>query len=156
MSIAGLDTAMAGSSRVLVDTSTLIAFHNPNEAVHTLVRHLFQRIQSDDDLLHGYYSVVSAAELLIRPLRTSQASFTFVHTFLTTFPHLQVLPMDLTVAIQSATIRSATYLRLPDATIVASGLLAGCECVVTNDRLWKQRLEPLFPDFRWVYLGDFA
>ena len=40
--------------------------------------------------------------------------------------------------------------------MIASGLLAGCEAIVTNDRAWKARLEPLFREFRWMYLGDYA
>ena len=35
-----------------------------------------------------------------------------------------------------------------------SGLLAGCEAIVTNDERWKRRLEPAFRTFRWVYLAD--
>ena len=45
--------------------------------------------------------------------------------------------------------------RLPDALIVASGLLAGCEAIICNDKQWKARLEPLFPAFQWIYLGDY-
>lgn len=152
----GLDHAIGDASPILLDTSALIAFHNQNEPVHPLARHLMRRIETEGGKLVGYYSVISAAELLVRPARASDVAFTFMHTFLTTFPHLTVLPMDLTVATQSATIRAVSNLRLPDAVVIASGLLAGCESIVTNDRSWKQRLEPLFGGFRWVYLGDFA
>lgn len=113
------------------------------------------RIEKDGDPLHGYYSVVSAAELLIRPHRSGVAEFTLMHAFLTRFPNLTALPMDLTVAAQAATLWAITGIALPNAIVVASGLLAGCEAIVSNDERWKRRLEPLFREFTWVYLGSY-
>ncbi|HVC34016.1 MAG TPA: PIN domain-containing protein [Chloroflexota bacterium] len=77
-----------------------------------------------------------------------------MHAFLTTFPHLVALPLDLPVAIQAATIRARTNIALPDAIIVASGLAAGCDCIVSNDAAWKKQLEPLFRECRWLCLSD--
>ena len=156
MAEADFDAALGGAERVLVDSSTLIAFHSPTERAHPLAEHLLRRIASDGDPLRGYYSVVSAVELLVRPIRTSQERFTFMHTFLTEFPHLTVLPMDVTVAVQAATLRATMGIALPDAVVVASGLLAGCEAIVTNDERWKRRGESLFRQFRWLYLEDYC
>ncbi|MBI3979908.1 MAG: type II toxin-antitoxin system VapC family toxin [Chloroflexi bacterium] len=155
MAPAELNAALGDATRVLLDTSTLIAFHNPLEQVHPLAKYLLWRIERDDDPLQGYYSVVSATELLVRPIRSGVDRFTFVHTFLTTFPHLTVLPMDLAVTVQAATVRAATGVRVPDAVAIASGLLAGCEAIVSNDEQWKVRLAPIFRRFRWVYLSDY-
>ena len=139
----------------MLDSSALIAYHSRHEATHPLMVHVMSRIERDDDALRAYYSVVSAAELLIRPHRSGIAEFTFMHAFLTTFPSLTALPMDLTVATQAATIRAISAVALPDAIVVASGLLAGCEAIVTNDAAWKRRLQPLFREFRWIDLGDY-
>jgi predicted nucleic acid-binding protein len=141
--------------RALLDSSTLIAFHSPAERAHPVAEHLLERIARPDDPLRGYCSVVSAVELLVRPIRTNQERFTFMHTFLTQFPNLTVLPMDLVVAVQAATLRATTGLPLPDAVVIASGLLAGCEAIVTNDSRWKRRGEALFRQFRWLYLEDY-
>lgn len=151
-----LDRALERVERVLVDSSALITYHSPLEATHPLAKLLLGRIEDDGDPLHGYFSVVSAAELLIRPHRAGVAEFTFMHAFLNEFPHLTALPVDMTVATQAATIRSITGLPLPDAIIVASALLAGCEAVITNDEKWKRKLDPLFRGFTWVYLGDYV
>jgi predicted nucleic acid-binding protein len=150
-----LDAALDGAGRILVDTSTLIAFLTPFERVHPLARHLLTRVRDDHDPLFAYYSVVSASEILVRPIRSGSESFESMHRFLAEFPHLTVLPVDLQVAIQAATLRAATGLRLPDALVVASGLLANCEAIVSNDEQWKRRLAPLFTRFRWIYLGDY-
>lgn len=153
---ADLDAALAGIERTMVDSSTLIAFHSPHETAHAAAEHLLQRIAKNDDPLCGFYSYVSAIELLVRPIRVSQERFTFMHTFLTQFPNLTGLPLDMVIAVEAATLHAATGLTLPDALIIASGLLAGCEAIITNDARWKTRGAPLFKQFRWIYLGDFS
>lgn len=155
MAAAELDRALGDVARVLLDSSTLITYHTPAEHVHPLANHLLTRIENGHDPLRGYYSVISAVELLIRPIRTGQVEFTFMHTFLLRHPNLTVLPMDLTVAVQAASLRATAGIPLPDAVVVASGLLAGCEAVITNDERWKRRLEPAFGMFRWIYLDDY-
>jgi predicted nucleic acid-binding protein len=155
VTIEALDSALGGSERALLDTSTLIAFQNPGERAHHLATHLLGRIQRDEDSLRGFYSVVSASEILIRPLRTGPDRVAFVHSFITSFPNLTLLPVDLSVSMLAAAIRSGFGLRLPDALVVASGLLAGVEAIVSNDARWR-RLQPSFREFRWIYLGDFV
>ncbi|MBI4491569.1 MAG: type II toxin-antitoxin system VapC family toxin [Chloroflexi bacterium] len=155
MGLVELDAALGDAERVLLDSSTLIAFHTPLEQVHPLAKRLLERIERSSDPLRGYYSVVSAAELLVRPIRAGTDRFTFMHTFLTAFPNLTPLPMDLPVAVQAATLRATTGLPLPDAIIIASGLLAGCEAIVSNDERWQRRFAPLFRNFRWIHLGDY-
>ena len=150
-----LDRALGDADRLLLDSSAVVAFHNPHEIAHPLAEHVLRRIEHETDPLRGYLSVVSFAEILVRPHRTSQARFTYMHDFVFNFPNLTILPMDATVAVQAATIRSSMRLSLPDAMVVAAGLLAGCEAIVSNDARWKQRGASLFPQFRWIYLSDY-
>jgi predicted nucleic acid-binding protein len=77
-----------------------------------------------------------------------------MHVFLRSFPNLSALPVDLDVASHAASLLAIKNLKTPDALIVASGILAGCQAIVTNDPEWKKKLEPLFREFRWVYLGE--
>lgn len=154
MAIDALERALGDAERLLLDSS-LLAFHIPGETTHTLASHLLRRIERDSDPMRGYISTISVVELLIRPIRTSHERFTFMHEFLTGYPNLTVLPTDTVVAVQAATLRASMRLALPDAVIVASGLLAGCEAIVSNDARWKQRGAALFPQFRWIYLGDY-
>lgn len=153
MEAAELDRKLGAARRVFLDSSACIAYHSTAEPSHPPARHLFQRIARPDDLT-AYLSVVSAAELLIRPIRAGNADLSFMHTFLRNFPNLQVLPADFEVALQAATIRAQTGLALPDALLVSSALLTACEAVVTNDRRWHRRLQPLFPRFTWIALED--
>ncbi len=154
MTTQDLDRAIGPRQRMLLDSSALIAYHTTQEPTHLLVKHLLARVEEENDSLHAFYSVLSAAELLVRPLRAGLSESAFMHTFLTDFPNLHLLPVDLTVATQAATIRATTGLKLPDAFIVASALLAGCEVVVSNDERWKKRLSGLYRRFTWLYLAD--
>jgi predicted nucleic acid-binding protein len=154
MSTISLDETLRGTERVLLDTSTLLAFHGHHEVVHPLAKHTLGRIENDVDPLRGYYSVVSATELLVRPLRAGATETAYMHAFLRSFPNLSVLPVDLDVASHAASLRAIKNLKTPDALIVASGILAGCQAIVTNDADWKKKLEPLFREFRWIYLGE--
>jgi predicted nucleic acid-binding protein len=156
MASSDLDAALGSRERILLDTSTLIGFHSTHEAVYPLADHLMRRIERSGDPLHGYFSAISAAELLVRPIRTGTENFTSMQAFLTGYPHLTVLPADLHVAAQAANIRALTRLPLADAFIIATGLVSGCEAIVSNDERWKRRLEPIFPAFRWLYLGDYV
>ena len=42
--------------------------------------------------------------------------------------------MDLLVAAEAARIRAASALSLPDAVVIATGVLTSCQMLVTNDR----------------------
>lgn len=156
MDIERLERDLHGVTRIFLDTSACIAYHSTSEAVHAGARHLFGRISAPDDPLTGYISTVSAVELLIRPVRAGGADLTFMHAFLRGFPNLHALPVDLDVSLQAANIRAVTRLPIPDALLVASAMLAGCEAIVTNDRAWGRRLAGLFPRFRWLYLADYS
>ncbi|MGH2588753.1 MAG: type II toxin-antitoxin system VapC family toxin [Dehalococcoidia bacterium] len=156
MGTAEIDRALGDSERLLLDSSTLIAFHSPHERAHPLADHVLTRISSDSDPLHGYFSNISAVELLVRPMRAGPERLAFMHAFLTEFPHLSSLPVDFTVAVQTATLRAMTGLALADTLVIASGLLANCEAIVTNDHRWMTRCAPHFRQFRWVYLEDYC
>ena len=92
MTLETLDKALGTAERVLLDSSSLIAYHSKPEAAHALATHLMDRIEDEMDPLHGYFSVISAAELLIRPHRRGVAEFTFMHTFLRAFRTLWPCP----------------------------------------------------------------
>lgn len=155
MLVANLDRDIGDRQRVLLDSSVLIAFHNPQERAHPVADYVLRRIERVADPLRAYVSAVSACEVLVRPVRTSAEGYTFMHAFLTGFANLTLLPVDLVVASQAATLRSVSRTRLGDALIVATGLVSGCEILLSNDARWRQRLQPLFPQFRWLYLGDY-
>ena len=156
MSTASLDAELGGAARVLFDSSVLIALHTRDDATHELARHLFDRVERDDDPLAALLSAVTAAEVMIRPLRAGPAEARRMHLFLTDFPHLTIVPADLPVALRAARIRADHGLKLPDALVAASALVSGAEAVVTNDEQWRDRLRAAYPEITWVYVAAHA
>ena len=154
MDIAGLDRALGDARRVFIDTSTVLAYHSTSELAHPPARHLFERIANDADSLNAYLSMVSVSELLVRPIRVADHRLALMHQFLRTYPNLRLLDADFEIALQAANIRALTRLALPDALIIATAILSACEAIVTNDERWSRRLAPLYPQFRWIYLGE--
>ena len=154
MDVSELDARLGDARRVYVDTSTCIAYHSSNEHAHVLARHLFSRIADDTDPLNGYMSVVSASEMLVRPLRYVDHHLRLVTEFLQAFPNLHLIDTDFTIAHQAANIRVTTRLALPDSLILGTALLTGCEAIVTNDERWVRRIAPLYREFTWIYLGQ--
>lgn len=160
VSIEALDTTLGSTTSILLDSTSLIAFRAAQDATHALARHVLSRIERADDPLRGFYSVVSVAELLVRPVRAGPREEMYMHAFLTGFPNLgfpnlQALNVDFHVAHQAANLRAVRNVKTPDALILARGLLAGCEAIVGNDEAWVTRLKPLFPELRWIYLPSY-
>lgn len=148
-----LDAAIGEAELAFIDTSVCIAFHSSGEAAHPAARHLIRRVEDDADPLVGYVSVISAAELLVRPLRGSRPEVQLMHQFLREMPNLHIVNVDFEIALQAANIRALTRLALPDSLIIATAMLSSCQAIITNDVRWSRRLAPLFPQFRWIYLG---
>jgi predicted nucleic acid-binding protein len=150
---AELDRLLGDARRAFVDTSTCIAYHSVTELAHPAARHLLDRVANDADPLVAYISTVSVAEMLVRPIRAGASDLKLVAEFFRGFRNLEVIDVNLDVAIQAANIRAVARLALPDALLVGTAIMAGCEVIVTNDERWARRLAPLYPQFRWIYLG---
>jgi predicted nucleic acid-binding protein len=153
MDVSELDAALGSTHRAFVDTSTCIAYHSTSEHAHPLARHLFGRIAEKDDPLVAYFSIITASEMLVRPIRAADSDLTAMHKFLRGFPNLYMVDADLEIAHQAANIRALSRLALPDSLIVGTAVLSACEVIITIDERWSRRLTPLYPQFRWIYLG---
>ncbi|MGH2346661.1 MAG: type II toxin-antitoxin system VapC family toxin [Chloroflexota bacterium] len=155
MRLLEIDRDLGGATRVLLDSSTLLAFHNTHERVHAGAVHLLRRIQDAADPLQGYFSAVSVMELLVRPLQAGPKAVGMMEAFLTKFPNLHLIEVNYEVGRSAALLRSRIKLAPPDALVAASGLHAGCEAVVTNDDRWVRRLSQAYPHVRWLYLDAY-
>jgi predicted nucleic acid-binding protein len=151
---ASLEEALPEGERVLVDSSTLIAYLQGSEPVSPLA------VQLVDDLVRSgrnpaTVSMVSVMELLIRPHRRSEWHYLHTLDFLTHHPNFRAQPIDLPVAQEAAGIRATYGLPAPDALVVATGIVAQVGALVTNDERWKKRLRPLAGRVKVLYLDDF-
>ena len=94
--------------------------------------------------LRAVVSPVSVVELLVGPDREgSQRKVKAAREFVEGLPHGEIDPVDLAVAAAAAPLR-ARGMRMPDALILATALVADAEAVTTNDRrLRSHRVERL-------------
>lgn len=139
--------------RILLDSSILAAYFDGGERTSGLAAELI-----DEHVRTGrnpaVVSMVSVMETLIRPLRRMPAAYATVLGFYREMPNLAAAPVDLDVAAEAAHLRVAFGLAAPDALIAATGLAAGVGHLVTNDRAWRSRLEPLRDRASVLILAD--
>jgi predicted nucleic acid-binding protein len=152
---ARLEKHIRAGERLLLDTSTLVAYFNDNEAVSSVAQQII------DVFVHegrnaAIVSTLTAAELFVLPLRNAPHGFPHVHAFLTRWPNLTLLDVDLNVAQEAASVRAAHGLKMPDAIIVATGLVSQVAYLVTNDALWTKRLSILSKRISVCEIAKFA
>lgn len=97
--------------------------------------------------------MVSIAEVLVRPLRGGPPEeYHHFLDFVTRFPNVSTPPVDVPVAQEAASLRATYGLAMPDALIVATGIVAQVGYIVTNDQRWERKLQPLSRRLSVVYL----
>jgi predicted nucleic acid-binding protein len=93
-------------------------------------------------------------EVLVRPLRAGvSAPYEHLMDFLTSFPNLRPMSVDLAVAQEAASLRAAFRLSTADALIVATGIAAQVHHLVTNDADWVRKLQPISGRIRVALLA---
>jgi predicted nucleic acid-binding protein len=154
MTIATLEQTIREGDSLLLDTTSLIAFLDGGELVSPLATHVVNGL-----IFPGrnaaIVSMVSVAEVLVRPQRSG--SFEPYHhllDFLTRFPNLRPLPVDLPVAQEAPSLRATYRLSMADALIVATGIVAQVHHLVTNDVDWQRKLQPISGRIRVCLLSQ--
>ena len=99
--------------------------------------------------------MVTVMEILVRPARGADDQlYDTIVEFLTQLPGLRLREIDFPIAERAASLRARYRLRAPDALIVATGLVAGVERIVSNDREWSTTLARSDIPATVVLLGD--
>ena len=154
MSKATIDAALSAGERILLDTTTLISYLNKGEPVSPIAAHVI------DDLVRSgrnqaIVSTITAMEILVRPLRQGTSEpYQHIMDFLSNFPNLRLLNIDLYVAQEAASLRATYNFPPPDALIIASGILAQVGHLVTNDDEWRKKLGPISDRISVCHLED--
>jgi predicted nucleic acid-binding protein len=152
----GLEQRIQPGDRVLIDTSVLIAYFGKPDADET---HPLGTMLIDEFVMSGrneaVVSPVTAMELLVRPLKAGPRTAVHVHDFLTQTAHLRLLPTDLHVAQEAATLRATYNFRAADALVAGTGIVAQVAHLVTNDKDWQKKLAPLKARTQVTYLRNY-
>jgi predicted nucleic acid-binding protein len=117
---------------VVVDTTILVGAKNPSEPEYADCSRLLELAHA-----HRFRPLLSAntvSEVSVgysgaEDTNGRQAFLDYVRSARV----FELVPVDLQVAHEAARIRADSGLRLPDAVIVATGILGKSECVVTHD-----------------------
>jgi len=128
---------IANVQRLLLDTNTIIYFLQGISPYDAILNPLFRLFE--ERKLQGVISVITEAELLVGPLkRDNKEALAKVKLLLNEFPGLKVIPVSRRIAQMAASIRAKTNLPLPDALIIATAKVTGCEAIISNDLSWPK------------------
>ena len=155
MTRASLEAAIPAGARLLLDTSTVLAYlHGAERAspAATTVIDTFVR----DGRNPASLSTVTVTETLTRPFARGPEAVATVEAFLRHFPSLEVVPVGYEVAREAARIRASAGLATPDALILATALVVDAGLIVTNDADWSRALATLEPLVGLCLLRDHA
>ena len=135
MGVNALEQSLAGHKRLLLDTM-IFSYHlagHPRYAPLTTV--ILRAVESGT--VTGLAITITLAELLTRPAQErDQAALQDYEAYLLHFPNLEIVPLDIAVARETALVRAGAGLRTPDAIQVATARVHGADAVVTHDRRW--------------------
>ena len=139
MGIAELQETINAHHLLLVDTP-VFSYHlsdHPRYAPLTAV--ILEAIESGK--VAGLTSAITLAEILTLPAQAGDPqAMQDYELFLTSFPNLQLAPLDVPLARETALVRTATGLRTPDAVQVAAARRYGADAIITNDHRWAARV----------------
>lgn len=139
MNRAAFEKRIAAGERVLGDSSTLIAYLDASDPTHPLAVVLIDEfVKSGRNGM--VVSPITAMEMLVRPLRAAPQGAAHLHEFLTKWPNLVLLPTDIHVAQEAASLRATHNFKAPDALVIATGIVGQVAHLVTNDKDWRKKL----------------
>ena len=123
--------------KAVLDTNIFLNVINQEEPFFSDSRALLDLV--DDGRLFGVVSTISVAELSVGYYAAGdEAGLRRFLLHLLSSENYQLVDVDSNVAELAGKIRTETGLRLPDALIIASGLKAGADRVVTGDEEFKR------------------
>jgi predicted nucleic acid-binding protein len=156
MAAGGIEQSIEPGATLLIDSSAILAYLDGTEGVSGVAADVFDRLIASGRN-PAVVSTVSVTEALVRPFRAGSASAAgTVDAFFRSFPNLAIQPVTYEIAVQAAQVRGATALRTPDAMILATAAVVGCEIVVANDGRWLVAIERAGLTVRLCHLDEFG
>ena len=135
----------------LLDTCVLVYHLDATERYADLAARIVAEVAGGD--LHAQISVVTVTELLAKPFEHDrQDVLAMFESFLGSLPNLSVVDVTYAIAREAARLRGQFGLRTPDALVLATGIVGGTDCFVTNDKRLRRGMPK---GMRLVLLDDY-
>ncbi|WP_237766214.1 PIN domain-containing protein [Arthrospira platensis] len=125
-----IDAALAGVSRLFLDTAPVIYFVERNPSFVDRVDPIFERLESEITPVVGS---VTVAECLVGALQMGLTNLEQAYVAIFTRDDVLFLENNLTIAHEAARVRVRYNQQLPDAFQIATALNAGCQAFLTYD-----------------------
>ena len=139
MGVNALLAELGKHSRALLDTNIFSYHLSDHPRYSALTSAILERIEAG--ALAGVTTTLTLAELLTSPAKAGdERALADYELFLTSFPNLEIVPLDNAVARATALVRAATGLRTPDAIQIAAARVHQVGIILTNDKLWSARV----------------
>ena len=129
-----------GRCRLLLLDTMVLSYHLADHPRYALLsRIILEAVEAGRPA--GIITTITLGEVLTAPAQAgNRQAMRDYELYLTQFPNLHTIPLDAAVARETALVRAATGMRLPDAIQVATARLHGADVIVTNDRRWVGRV----------------
>jgi predicted nucleic acid-binding protein len=148
--VAEFSQALTSHRLVSIDTMLFIYLLDEHPHYVEFATALFSAIEQGQ--VHGVTSMLTLAEILTAPAQKANVqAMRDYELYLTNFPNLEIVPLQVEVARATATVRATTRLKLPDALQIATALVAGADAIISNDKQWRNR----FPHPALLLIDDF-
>ena len=136
--------------RIVALDSVVLIYHLENILPYAdLTECVFAAIA--DGSVSGILSTISLTELLVKPFAEKRLErIAAFERFVSSFPRLDLIPPDYSIAMRAAQLRASNNLRTPDALIAATALERKAAALLTND----DRLRKLSPEGIKVLVMD--
>jgi predicted nucleic acid-binding protein len=143
-----VNVGLADHRRVGIDSNVLIYVLEGSGPLAKAAAALLDRIASGE--VEGVLATLAIAEVATGPARAGDLQMVRRYANeLSSLEGVQVVPLDIEVAVEAALIRGSGSLTLTDAIHLASARMAGASAFVTNDR----RITSL-PGLEVAYLNE--
>jgi predicted nucleic acid-binding protein len=150
-----LERMIPPGDRLLLDTTVLISYFSGGDrwadAARVVIEGLVRSGRNP-----AVVSALTVMESLVGPMRRVPPGHLTALDFCANWPNLTILPIDMAVAQEGASIRAHHGFPTPDALVIGTAVLGGVAWLVTGDELWQKRLAPIASRVRVCYLGDFV
>ncbi len=135
----------------MIDSSVVLAYLAGGEVGSSRAEQLFDAFVATGRN-PASLSMVTVAEILVRPFQRSAAALATAEGFLQQFSDMRLVPVSYDVAREAARLRASVGLPMPDALIVASAVVVSADLLITDDRSWRPRLSDVAPELEVLEL----